>query len=297
VGKSTCSAAAALSLADARPERPVHLLSTDPARRMGDVLRTALDDQPRPVPGGPPNLTAQQIDADAAFDRERERYARAVDELFDGLRGGSSLDASYDRAIVRDLIDLAPPGIDEVFATLAVIDALETSALVVVDTAPTGHALKLLEMPAMALEWVQALMRLVLKYQGLVGLGALAEDLLTLSRQLRALHATLTDPARSRFVAVTRPGELGRRETLRLLKRLRELSIPTGELLVNALTPDGCGRCRRQAAAEQREIRSLRAGCARLRRSPCPAIFAPAVAPPPGGAESLRGFARAWWRP
>jgi arsenite-transporting ATPase len=322
VGKSTCSAAAALALADARPERPVCLLSTDPARRMGDVLRTALDDQPRRVPGGPPNLTAQQIDADAAFERERERYARAVDELFDGLRGGSSLDASYDRAIVRDLIDLAPPGIDEVFATLAVIDALapraggtlraagitpagppgseseRARALVVVDTAPTGHALRLLEMPATALEWVQALMRVVLKYQRLVGLGALAEDLLVLAKQLRALHATLTDPAASRFVAVTRPEELGLRETLRLLRRLGELSVPTGELLFNALTPsEGCGRCRRQAAVERRQVERLRSECARLRGSACPAIFAPAVAPPPGGAESLRGFARAWWRP
>lgn len=297
VGKSTCSAAAALALAELHPERPVCLLSTDPARRMGDVLQAEVDDQPRPVPGGPRNFTAQQIDADKAFARERERYARAVDELFDGLRGRSSLDASYDRAIVRDLIDLAPPGIDEVFAMLAVIDALETRALVVVDTAPTGHALKLLEMPAVALEWVQALMRLVLKYQGLVGLGALAEDLLTLSRQLRALHATLTDPSAARFVAVTRAGELGRRETLRLLKRLSELSIPKGELLVNALTPEGCGRCRRQAAAERRDIGKLLSDCARLRGAPCPAIFAPAVAPPPGGAESLRGFASAWWRP
>ena len=321
VGKSTCSAAAALSLADARPDRPVRLLSTDPARRMGDVLQAALDDQPRPVPGGPPNLTAQQIDADAAFARERERYASAVDELFDGLRGGSSLDASYDRAIVRDLIDLAPPGIDEVFATLAVMDALapraggtprpagmapagppgseaeRARALVVVDTAPTGHALRLLEMSAIALEWVQALMRVVLKYQKLVGLGALAEDLLALSRQLRALHATLTDEAATRFVAVTRPGELGRRETVRLLRRLGERSIPTGELLFNALTPEGCARCRRQAAVERRQVELLLADCARLRGSACPAIFAPAVSPPPGGAESLRGFARTWWRP
>src|SRR5437868_9362849 len=125
VGKSTCSAAAALALAELHPERPVCLLSTDPARRMGDVLQAAVDDRPRPLPGGPSTLTVQQIDADAAFAREHDRYARAVDELFDGLRGRSSLDASYDRAIVRDLIDLAPPGIDEVFATLAVIGALE----------------------------------------------------------------------------------------------------------------------------------------------------------------------------
>jgi len=300
VGKSTCSAAAALALADAHPDRPVRLLSTDPARRMGDVLKMALGDEPRRVPGGPRNLTAQQIDADAAFARERERYARAVDELFDGLRGRSSLDASYDRAIVRDLIDLAPPGIDEVFATLAVISALESErarALVVVDTAPTGHALRLLEMPQTALEWVQALMRVVLKYQRLVGLGELAEDLLALSRQLRALRGTLTDKAATRFVAVTRAGELGRLETLRLLRRLEALAIPVGELLVNALTPEGCGRCRRQAAAERHQVQRLLKDCARLRGHPCPAIFAPAVAPPPGGAESLRGFARAWWRP
>jgi arsenite-transporting ATPase len=300
VGKSTCSAAAAVALADGHPERPVRLLSTDPARRMGDVLRVALGDQPLAVPGGPRNLTAQQIDADAAFARERERYARAVDELFDGLRGRSSLDASYDRAIIRDLIDLAPPGIDEVFATLAVIGALEAErarALVVVDTAPTGHALRLLEMPEAALEWVQALMRVVLKYQRLVGLGELAEDLLSLSRQLRALRATLTDPASTRFVAVARADQLSRLETVRLLSRLDELRVPRGEVLINALTPEGCRRCRRRAAAERRQVDALLSDCRRLHGSACPAIFTPALAPPPGGADSLRGFARAWWRP
>jgi len=299
VGKSTCSAAAALALADAHPERPVRLLSIDPARRMGDVLQTPLSEEPRPVASGPRNLTAQQIDADAAFARERERYASAVDELFDGLRGSSSLDASYDRAIVRDLIDLAPPGIDEVFATLAVISALEAEragALVVVDTAPTGHALRFLEMPETALEWVQALMRVVLKYQRLVGLGELAEDLLGLSRSLRALRETLTDPGAARFVAVTRAGSLDRLETLRLLQRLDGLSIPRGELLVNALTPAGCARCGRRAAAEDAQVRRLLSDCARLRGRACPAMFAPAVAPPPSGAGSLRGFVRTWWR-
>jgi arsenite-transporting ATPase len=296
VGKSTCAAAAALALAHARPRRPVLLLSTDPARRISDVLEMKVTEMPAPVRGGPRNLQVQEIDAGAAFARERERYRAAVDDLFEGLRAGSRLDPVYDRAILEDLIDLAPPGLDEVFAMLAVMDALPAGPLLVVDTAPTGHALRLLEMPQVAREWVQALMRMTLKYQQLVGLGRLAEDLLALSRRLGVLQRALADPAQTRFIAVTRAADLPRRETVRLLEALGRLGVPTGELIVNALTPPGCARCTSRAEAEREEMDRLLHACGALRRSPCPAIVAPVCAPPPRGAAALRRFGQSWDR-
>lgn len=296
VGKSTCAAAAALALALARPRRRVLLLSTDPARRTSDVLRMDVTDRPVRVKGGPPNLQVQEIDADAAFVRERERYRQAVTDLFEGLRGDSRLDPVYDRAILEDLIDLAPPGLDEVFATVAVMDAFQAWPLVVNDTAPTGHALRLLEMPQLAREWVHALMRMVLKYQRLVGLGRLAEELLDVSRRLSALQSLLTDPSRTRFITVTRAAQLPRQETQRLLAALGRLEVPTGGLIVNALTPEGCKRCRRQARVERRETAAVFQACDALRGSPCPAILAPACAPPPRGAAALRRFGQSWGR-
>ena len=110
----------------------------------------------------------------------------------------------------------------------------------VVDTAPTGHALRLLEMPELALSWDHYLLSLLLKYREAVGLGDLARELVELSRSLKRLEALLRDPARARFVAVTRAAELPRRETVRLLRSLRGLGIAVPAVVVNAVPPAGC---------------------------------------------------------
>jgi arsenite-transporting ATPase len=140
VGKTTCAAACALRLA--RGGRRVLLLSTDPAHSLGDALDLALSDEPRKVEE---RLVVRELDADRAFAAQRDQYRKSVDGLFDAVRGGSQFDAPYDRVVVQDLIELAPPGLDELFALFAVIEALrEDHDLVVVDTAPTGHSLRLL---------------------------------------------------------------------------------------------------------------------------------------------------------
>jgi arsenite/tail-anchored protein-transporting ATPase len=283
VGKTTCAAACALHLA--RRGKRVLLLSTDPAHSLGDALDVPLSDEPREVAE---RLTARELDADRAFAARRDQYRESVDELFDALRGGARFDATYDRLVVQDLIDLAPPGIDELFALFAVVEALQSRFdTVVVDTAPTGHALRLLELPGKALGWVHALLAILLKYRRVIGLGDLARTLTATARELRELQDLLHDPDRAVFVPVTRPASLPRAETDRLLRALRRLRIPAGPVLVNALTPAGCDRCRRAARAEAREVEALR------RRTPA-MLTAPAVAPPPRGARDLLAFGRTW---
>src|SRR4029079_3780040 len=104
-------------------------------------------------------LFARQMDAGAAFRSFRERYQERIDALFDGLVG-VGVDASHDRGILRELLALAPPGIDEMYALATLGDTLEEGryARIVVDPAPTGHLLRLLEMPTLALEWSHRLM-------------------------------------------------------------------------------------------------------------------------------------------
>src|SRR5439155_24747867 len=119
VGKTSAACALGVALARRAPRRRVLLLSTDPAHSLGDALAAPLGDDERAVPEASSNLRARELDAPAAFAARRESWRESVDEFFDSLRGGSRFDATYDRAIVRDLIDLAPPGLDELFAILS----------------------------------------------------------------------------------------------------------------------------------------------------------------------------------
>ncbi|MCA1826036.1 MAG: ArsA family ATPase [Myxococcales bacterium] len=286
VGKST--AAAALALASADSGQRTLLLSTDPAHSISDVLRTQVGDREVEVA---PRLWTRELDAAQAFRARRERYRSAVDELFDALRGGSSFDAPYDRAVMRDLIELAPPGLDELFGLLAVIDALQRVDVVVVDTAPTGHALRLLELVAKAREWIQVLLQILLKYRRVTGLGRLAKDLTDTARELREFETLLGDPVRAAFLVVTRAAALPRLETGRLLAALHRLRVTVPAVLVNALTPPGCSRCGQSARVEAREMAALR----KARRG-WAMLGAPAVAPGPRGLDALREFGRTWTR-
>jgi arsenite-transporting ATPase len=298
VGKTTCAAAAALALAERHPARRVLLLSTDPAHSLGDVLEARLGDREVALPRAPANLRVRELDAPQSFAERRRRYQESVDEVFAALLRGSAFDATYDRTVVRELIDLAPPGLDELFGVLAVIDALTRARdpydLVVLDTAPTGHTLRLLRMPATALEWVHALLRVILKYRDIVGLGEFAADLVTASRELKHLQALLVDPHATRFVPVTRAAALPRIETQRLLAALRRLRIPADTILVNALAAAGCPRCADAARRDAREVTRLRRACRQARATPCAMIAAPATAPPPAGIAALRRWAAAW---
>ena len=293
VGKTTCAATTALALAEGKPRRRLLLLSADPAHSLGDVLGRALGDDTRTIA---PGLAAREMDATQALDERRQRYRAAVEDLFAAVGGAGGAAAPYDRQAVQDLIELAPPGIDEVFAVLSVTEALLPEKgepaydTVIVDSAPTGHALRLLAMPDLALTWAQAILAVLLKYREVARLGALAQELVVVSRSLRGLRDLLRDRRRCAVVIVTRPAELPRRETERLLANLKRRKIPVSGVIVNARTPPGCARCRRAARDEAAEIRALRGA---LPRS-LPVLGAPAVAPPPHGPAALSRWGRTW---
>ena len=155
------------------------------------------------------------------------------------------------------------------------------------DTAPTGHALRLLEAPGLLQRWVKELLALLLEYREAVRLGRLAEELVELSRDLRRLAEVLHDPAQTRFLAVTRNAELPRRETLRLLLELERLELEVPAVIVDALTGE-------DAAREEAGIRKLRQGLDRAGRNGCAIISAPAVFPPPRGVATLRDWGQTW---
>ena len=123
VGKTTTAAAVALALAEREPASRVVLLSNDPAHSLGDVLAAPLDDVARPVPGAPPGLCGARDRRRRAVRGAARRYLDAVDRVFAGCAASRGFDIAFDRAVVEELVDLAPPGIDELLGLLAIVDA------------------------------------------------------------------------------------------------------------------------------------------------------------------------------
>ncbi|MGH9409571.1 MAG: ArsA family ATPase [Vicinamibacterales bacterium] len=286
VGKSTCAAAAAIQIARARPDARVLLLSTDPAHSLGDVFGVRLGDDERRVRGAPANLRAREIDAAAGFATFRKQYLGSID--------------TQDRAPFRQLIDLAPPGVDELISVADVAAALTVDGVdvVVADTAPTGHALRLLQTPAVLRDWTQALMALLLKYRAIVNAGALGALLVETSKRVRMLQSMLVDPAETRFVVVTRAAAVPMAETDELLGALRALRIAAPAIVVNALGAGRCARCRRAVSAQRKNLARLTVAHAGRRRAStrCAIIEAPAEVPPPHGVRELARWSGSWRR-
>ncbi|MEW5931862.1 MAG: ArsA family ATPase, partial [Gemmatimonadota bacterium] len=232
VGKTTVAAALAVALADAG-ER-VLALSTDPAHSLGDALGVPLGPEPSPVPGVP-GLEALEVDAG----RERARFLeRHRDTLLRLVERGTYL--SSDEA--AGFLELAVPGMDELAALLRLLDLADAdpSLRVVVDTAPTGHTLRLLDLPRTASAWIAALEAMearnrdvALALAGAYLPDAAARDLAALRADVDRLAALLADPARTRFVLVATPEPVVLAETRRYLEALRERGIAVGAVVVN----------------------------------------------------------------
>ena len=301
VGKSTIAASVALRLARAEPGRAVLLLSTDPAHSLGDVFGQRIGDSPARILRGPGNLRVRELDAAAALASRRADLEAALNEIGAAF-GGDVAATSSMGGRGAELMELAPPGIDELFGLVSVVEARDRFPLIVMDTAPTGHALRLLEMPDAAREWVQVLLRVLLKYRSLARPGRLASELVDLSKSIRRLQELLQNPRDTRFIVVTRAAAVPRLETERLLTRLHRLRLAAPAVIVNAMTlaPGRCPLCRATAAAERRELALLarrtmrRPGRGSRGAAQCAIIQTPLAAPPPRGPAALARWAASW---
>ena len=296
VGKTTCAAAFALDAAAQFRDRQVTLISVDPAHSLAHALGRQPTGETMRIGGRPCTLHVREMNSARVFKAVRQRYAAAIDAFFDHIAGGGRFDLAHDRSVMHSLIDLAPPGLDELAAIIEITDALSSDArqLLVIDTAPTGHALRLLEMPGLLIEWTHALMEILLKYQSVGRIGELGVLLLDLSRGLGRLVKLLRDRVTTGFIVVTRAAVLPRSESTRLIRALNRLEINVSAVIVNAVGRGTCDRCARWRAAEDREVRLLRRA---LRSSSAEGlVITSAQVPPPSGAVRLLAWQRSGWR-
>lgn len=219
VGKTSLACANAISLAD--DGKKVLLISTDPASNLDEVLGVRLDSKPREVPGVP-GLSALNIDPEEAARQYRERLVgpyrgvlpeSAIQSMEEQLSGGCTLEIA---------------AFDEFTALLGDPDLFDTFDHLVFDTAPTGHTLRLLELPAAWTNFIDS------NVGGTSCLGPLAG----LQKQ-QVLYAksreTLEDVEITTLVLVARPEPSALREAERTSLELASLGVKNQTLLINGV--------------------------------------------------------------
>ena len=246
VGKTTAAAAYALALAAADRKRKLLVFSTDPAHSLSDSFDEQIGAHKKGVAGNK-NLDAMEIDPGTWFDELKQRYRSWTDDLFASLSGRSGMEIQFDREAMRELVELTPPGIDEIAALGTISELLDEDRYdtIVLDTAPTGHLIRFLELPEVALSWIRTFMKLLLKYQNVVRANEVAEELVALSKSIKRVLALLTDPEMCEFVGVAIPERMSLEETINLAKSLERLKVPLKKLLINGVvTEDAAQACR-----------------------------------------------------
>jgi len=232
VGKTTCASAMALTASQAG--KRVLLVSTDPAHSTSDMFERPIGPEPVELL---PNLHGLEIDGEF----ESRRYVANVKEQITGLFGHHIL-----KEATRQ-IDLAAsmPGAEE----MALFDRIgglirgedQRFDLIVFDTAPTGHTLRLIRMPELMEAWIRALSKSRKAMLGIEQDDATDPVMLKLAERLenlREFRARLLSPRISAFVLVLVAERLPIEETARAIEQLKEAGVTIGGLVVNRVLPD-----------------------------------------------------------
>ncbi|GKY94616.1 hypothetical protein MPSEU_000427100 [Mayamaea pseudoterrestris] len=267
-GKSTCASALAITLASSNElDLKVLVVSTDPAHSLGD----ALDEDLRQAKGKPMLMTdpltngrlyAQEIDAASALDSFRESLAAFdIDRLAESLGVPMDLLESLGLREFNGFLKNPPPGLDELVALSDVLDSKQgLFDVIVIDTAPTGHTLRLLQLPQFLDGLLGKLIKLRLKLSGLAStlqaflgnaeankrakaVDDAAKRLDAFKDKMAGMRKQLQDPTRTSFVVVTIPTKLGVAESKRLVAELSSQNVRVSDVVVN--------QCIGNAAAEE----------------------------------------------
>ena len=311
VGKTTIAAALAVAAADTG--RRCLLVSTDPAHSLGDIFGAPVDDAPTALAD---RLAGVEIDPE----REAERHIATVTHRLKELVHPRMYDA-VDRQL--DLARFAPGTIEaalvERMADLMAAAGRDVD-LVIFDTAPTGHTLRLLSLPEIMAAWTDGLLRHRERSSALAsvlgrfgGAGGdelslidtprdhppnrrsehLHELLLARRRKLGRARELLLDREATAFVLVLNPDKLSILEGRKTLETLERAGVPVAAAVVNRVLPAASGPSddsflsarRRQEEVYLQEIERLFAGV--------PRHVVPLLPEDVHGLDGLRRFGRA----
>jgi arsenite-transporting ATPase len=263
VGKTTVSAA--LGFQERKTSGPaVEICSVDPAPSLDDIFETTVGDNPKAVLGDK-HFRASELDSAALFRSWIAEISEEVDSATTTEQSGIHLDLSFERELLSALLDIVPPGLDEVLAIFRIMDLRSsTNGKIIIDMAPTGHAIELLRMPERIVTWSRLLLKSLAAHRKLALARNAAVRIAELELRARELLQAFNRPGEVSVSAVMLPEPLPDRETERLLAELDQLGLSATALFVNRLifTKDAanCPRCRLAAGWQSSVLANLKTG-------------------------------------
>ncbi|MDH4028809.1 MAG: TRC40/GET3/ArsA family transport-energizing ATPase, partial [Nitrospirota bacterium] len=229
VGKTTMAAATAVHYA--LSGKRTLIVTTDPASNLADVFEQEIGHKITPISVGALHATplqnmplhAMEIDPDEATREYKEKIIGPFREIMP-----EDVIASLDE-------NLSGPCTTEMASFDRFMDFMEGDEydVIVFDTAPTGHTIRLLELPV---DWSRHIEESS-KGSGQTCLGPVQSIQGSKEKYDRAT-ALLKDPARTNFIFVMRPEELSLYETLRASGELETIGIISGETIINGILPE-----------------------------------------------------------
>ena len=257
VGKTTCAASSGLYLS--KYFRTL-LISTDPAHSLSDSLGQEIGDQIREV-RGVKNLYALEVSAEKALSNFKIEYEDEIKNILD-------TSTNLDHEDINSLFALPIPGIDEVMGFKTILDLIEKAEYdkYIVDTAPTGHALRLLTLPDLLDDWIKVLAKMRWKYRYMVERfsGKYNPDegddfLLSMKKTVKKIDGLLRDNHRCEFIPVIIPEEMAILETERLVNKLKNYGIKVRQLVINnVLESQECGFCRAKNIEQEKYVKRIK---------------------------------------
>jgi len=249
VGKTSCAIATAVALSE---NFKTLLISTDPAHSVSDCLEQQIGFKVTKVEGVD-NLSAIEVVADEALTVFKTAHQNELKKLL-------NTSTNLDNEDIDDMLTLTIPGIDEVMSFKTIIDFIEEGEYekYVVDTAPTGHVLRLIASPKMLDEWIKVAAKMRWKYRYMISSfsGSYVKDdvdtfLLNLKKTVKRIENILRDNTKCEFIPVCIPEAMAISETERLLIDLSKSGIVSRQIIVNnVMVSDGCDFCKRRKAGQ-----------------------------------------------
>ena len=256
VGKTSSAIATALSLSE---KFKTLLISTDPAHSLSDSLEQTIGYQIQNI-ASHPGLDAIEVDANKAL-------KKFMDDHYAELKKLLSTSTNLDQQDVDEMLTLTIPGIDEVMSFKTIIDFIEEGKYekYVVDTAPTGHALRLISSPQMLDEWIKVAARMRWKYRFMITSfsGNYKPDqvdvlLLNLKKMVKRIEKMLRDQSQCEFIPVCIPEAMAINETHRLLADLEKAEIIPRQMIVNhVMNSEGCDFCKLRKISQQKYLEKM----------------------------------------
>ena len=224
VGKSTIAATSATKLAEAGYETLV--VTTDPAAHLEDIFGEPVGHEPTSVSQA--NLHAARIDQEKALEEYREQVLTHVTEMYEE-KDDTQIDVEASIANVEE--ELESPCAEEMAALEKFVGYFEEDGydIVVFDTAPTGHTLRLLELPS---DW-----------KGFMDLGSLTKGAAPAKGgKYDMVIETMQNPEKSSFAFVMYPEFTPMMEAHRAAEDLKDqVGIETAFVVANYLLPEEYG--------------------------------------------------------